>query len=168
MSVVSTQAIGSSTATYARALARSLSSIVSPSTGRQGPSLFLYCALTTSENHTRRLQTPPLHLRLTITHPLVFAYFCFHPRSHSGSLALSHKEEAGMASKVTSQGSRATHNRSNVTELWVFRTEFCAEHRTNQVTFGRNVLICSNLSYCHCFEKNRSFIAKVDLPRISI
>ena len=137
MSVVSTQAIGSSTATYARALARSLSSIVSPSTGRQAPSLFLYCALTTSENHTRRLQTPPLHLRLTITHPLVFAYFCFHPRSHSGSLALSHKEEAGMASKVTSQGSRATHNRSNVTELWVFRTEFCAEHRTNQVIFPR-------------------------------
>ena len=128
----------------------------------------LYCALTTSENHTRRLQTPPLHLRLTITHPLVFAYFCFHPRSHSGSLALSHKEEAEMGSKFTSQGSRATRNRSTLRSFWVFRTEFCAEHRTNQVTFGRNVLICSNLSYCHCFEKNRSFIAKVDLPRISI
>ena len=51
--------VGSSTATYARALARSLSSIASPSTGRQGPSLFLYCALTLSDNHTRRPQTPP-------------------------------------------------------------------------------------------------------------
>ena len=55
------------------------------------------------------------HLRPTITHPLVFAHSCFHPRSHSGSLALSHKEEAKMASKVTSQGSRATHNRSQRT-----------------------------------------------------
>ena len=36
------------------------------------------------------------------------------------------------------------------------------------VAFGRNVLICSNLSYCYCFEKNRSFIAKVDLPSVSI
>ena len=36
------------------------------------------------------------------------------------------------------------------------------------MAFWRNVLICSNLSYCYCFEKNRSFIAKVDLPSVSI
>ena len=33
---------------------------------------------------------------------------------------------------------------------------------------GRNVLICSNLSYCYCFEKNRSFIVYLDLPSASI
>ena len=55
---------------------------------------------------------PFRYLRPTITHPLGFAHSCFHPRSHSGSLALSHKEEAKMVSKLTSQGSRATHNRS--------------------------------------------------------
>ena len=72
----------------------------------------LPCEVNFDPIHQRRarLQTPPLHLRLTITHPLVFAYFsfilartlahwlfCFHPRSHSGSLALSHKEEAARA-----------------------------------------------------------------------
>ena len=36
------------------------------------------------------------------------------------------------------------------------------------VAFGRNVLICSNLSYLNCFEKNRSSIAKVKLPSVSI
>ena len=36
------------------------------------------------------------------------------------------------------------------------------------VTFGRNVLICSNLSYCNCFEYIRSFIARVKLPSVSI
>lgn len=49
--------VGSSTATCARARARSLS-LRSPRR-RQGPSLFLYCALTLSDNHTRRPQTPP-------------------------------------------------------------------------------------------------------------
>ena len=38
----------------------------------------------------------------------------------------------------------------------------------SEVAFGRNVLICSNLSYLNCFEKNRSFIAKVKLPSVSI
>ena len=38
----------------------------------------------------------------------------------------------------------------------------------SEVTFGRNVLICSNLSYLNCFEKNRSFIAYLDLPSASI
>ena len=49
--------VGSSTETCARARARSLS-LRSPRR-RQGPSLFLYCALTLSDNHTRRPQTPP-------------------------------------------------------------------------------------------------------------
>ena len=49
--------VGSSTATCARARARSLS-LRSPRR-RQGPSLFLYCALTLPDNHTRRPQTPP-------------------------------------------------------------------------------------------------------------
>ena len=48
--------VGSSTATCAGARARSLSSIASPSTVT---SLFLYCALALSDNHTRRPQTPP-------------------------------------------------------------------------------------------------------------
>ena len=82
---------------------------------RQSLLLFLCCALPLADNLTRRTLTSPAMSRLTFTHPLVFAYSCFHPRSHSSSLALSHKEEAEMASKVTSQGSRATRNRSQRT-----------------------------------------------------
>ena len=53
MSVASTQA----TPQHAHARVRALS-LRSPRR-RQGPSLFLYCALTLSDNHTRRPQTPP-------------------------------------------------------------------------------------------------------------
>ena len=69
-------------------------------------------ALLLSLTTTLADRKPLRHLRPTITHPLVFAHSCFHPRSHSGSLALSRKEEAKMVSKLTSQGSRATHNGS--------------------------------------------------------
>jgi hypothetical protein len=47
-----------------------------------------------------------------------------------------------MVPKFTSQGSRATHNRSQRTLVrWKLDTA------ADCVTFRRNVLICSNLSY---------------------
>ena len=70
-----------------------------------------------------------------------------------------------MVPKFTSQGSRAIHNRSQRT---VQRLEVGQNSAQGIVTFGRNVLICSNLSYCNCFEYIRSFIARVKLPSVSI
>ena len=77
--------VGSSTATCARARARSLS-LRSPRR-RQGPSLFLYCALTLSDNHTRRPQTPPPPatcdpLSLILSFSLILAFILAHTLAH--------------------------------------------------------------------------------------
>lgn len=58
---------------------------------------------------------PLLHVRLTITHPLVFTHSCSHPRSHCDSLALSRKDEADNIRTNLAGQSRATHNRSQRT-----------------------------------------------------
>ena len=79
---------------------------------------------------------------------------------------LSHARRKRIVSKLTSQGSRERHTTApNV--RW-FEKRMGANSAHLEVTFGRNVLICSNLSYCYCFEKNRSFIAYLDLPSASI
>ena len=94
MSVVSTQAIGSSTATYTRALARSVSSIASPSTGRQGPSLFLYCALTTPHSQTANPSAPPAaHNHSSSPRFLVFLLSCMLARTLAHWLSHARKKQ---------------------------------------------------------------------------
>ena len=73
-----------------------------------------------------------------------------------------------MVSKFTSRGQSSD---TQPLPMWVGSMENekeGAEFAPSEVTFGRNVLICSNLSYCNCFEYIRSFIAKVKLPSASI
>ena len=130
--------------------------------------LFLYCALPLADNLTRMTVTPPAMSRLTFTHPLVFTHSCSHPRSHCDSPALSLKDEADNIRTNLAGQSRATHNRSQRTLETGNSRKVEQNSAQGIVTFGRNVLICPNLSYCNCFEKNRSFITKVDLPRSSI
>ena len=70
-----------------------------------------------------------------------------------------------MGSKFTSQGSRATQ------PLLMYGSDSEVGTISDQgiAAFGRNVLICSNLSYCNRFEYIRSFIAGLSFqPFLSI
>ena len=124
----------------------------------------LYCALTTSENHTRRLQTPPPPAAHN------------HPSSRFRVFLLSSSLALWLTGSLTQGGSRdgiesyLTGQSSDTQPLPTYGADSEVGRNSDQgiVTFGRNVLICSNLSYLNCFEKNRSFIAKVKLPSVSI
>ena len=76
-------------------------------------------ALLLSLTTTLADRKPLRHLRPTITHPLVFAHYWFHARSHSSPVALSRKEEADCIETYLTGQSRATHTTApNVKRAW--------------------------------------------------